>query len=174
MASNFQLNARALKNAIAAAREHRQRVADGDMTVFLFPLSLAIAKDFLIDLLAAIPIVGLVIGTPFAIFIQTYLFIFMWGRGRIWLRVLFFFVGLFDLIPGLSLIPFDTVSVLFAYYLASRDAKESADALASAEKAQKMVRRRIERVAGTPNALQRRAVTENATNNSAYIQNEAA
>lgn len=173
MASNLQLNARALKNAIATAREHRQRVADGDMTVFLFPLALAIAKDFLIDILAAIPIAGLVVGTPFAIFIQTYLFIFMWGRGRIWLRFIFFFVGFLDLIPWLSLIPFDTASVLFAYYLARNDAKESTAALESAEKAQRMVRRRIERVIGTPTRQVRSVVSETA-NDSAYAQREAA
>lgn len=138
----------AVRSAVRTAIEHRKRIKDGDFSVFLFPLTLALADDFMIDILAAFPIVGWVFGMFFSSFIATYLFIFMWGRGRIWLRIAFFFITLLDLIPYIGLAPFNTISVLFAYYLAKKDANESATSLEMAQKGQQAVRRRIGRALG--------------------------
>lgn len=140
----------AVRSAIRTAIDHRQRIKEGDFSVFLFPLALALSDDFMIDLFAAFPVVGWAFGMFFGTFTTVYLFIFMWGRGRIWLRIAFFFIALLDLIPYIGLIPFNTVSVLFAYYLAKKDASESAASLESAQKGQISVRRRIERVTGRP------------------------
>jgi hypothetical protein len=101
-------------------------VREGDLSVFLIPLALAVAKDFLFDPLSTIPIIGqLVVGLLFCFPITVYLFVFMWGRGKMLLRLIFFFVALFDFIPFLNLIPFSSASVVFAYLLAKKDAETS-------------------------------------------------
>ncbi len=115
-----------LRRAVSLAAEHRRKVREGDLSVFLIPLTLVLAKDFLFDPLSAIPIFGqLIVGLLFCFPITVYLFIFMWGRGKLWLRFVFFIIALLDLIPFLSLIPFGTASVLYAYHLAKKDADAS-------------------------------------------------
>lgn len=107
-----------LKKAASLAAVDRKRIADGDFSVFLRPLAFAMAKDFIFDI---IPIVGLIFG----FFITVYLFIFMWGRGKWKLRIIFFIIGFLDLLPFIKLIPFDTASVLYGYHLAKKDADAS-------------------------------------------------
>lgn len=111
-----------LKKAASLASVDRKRIADGDFSVFLRPLAFAMAKDFIFDI---IPIVGLIFG----FFITVYLFIFMWGRGKWKLRIIFFIIGFLDLLPFIKLIPFDTASVLYGYHLAKKDADASAGRL---------------------------------------------
>ena len=111
-----------LRNATRLAFEHRKRVAAGDLSVCILPLALAMAKDGLLDF---IPFIGLFFG----VFITTYLFIFMWGRGRWILRILFFFVATVGNLPFIKLLPFDTISVLFAYFLARKDVAKAKEKL---------------------------------------------
>lgn len=148
-----------IRTAIRTAAEHRRRIKEGDFSVFLIPLTFAIAKDGLLDLLAHIPFFGFVIVLAFSFPISVYLFIFLWGRGKWKVRIVAFFLSFFEFIPLISMIPWQTVMVAYAYYLAKKDASESVVALESAEKGQKFVQRRIERVVGRPAEMNAGPVT---------------
>lgn len=114
-----------VRSAGRLALEHRRRVAAGDVSVFLFPLAIAMAKDGIFDVLSNIPIAGLIISLAFSFPIAVYLFIFMWGRGKWKLRILMFFVTIFGNFPVLSLVPFETLSVIYALHLARKEADKS-------------------------------------------------
>lgn len=124
-----------VKRAASLAMKHRKRVKDGDFSVFLMPLSFAISKDFLFDVINAIPVIGFFLGGMLGLPITVYLFIFMWGRGKWKLRIIFFLISLFDIIPGVGLIPFTTASVIYGYHLARKDADEAKDKIEKIKKA---------------------------------------
>lgn len=117
-----------LKSATRLALEYRKRVDAGDLSAFLMPLAFAIAKDALFDF---IPVVGLLFG----FFITVYLFIFLWGRGKWKVRLTVFFLSFFDLIPVVNFIPFQTLCVAYAYYVARQDAERSKEELKKIDKA---------------------------------------
>ncbi len=119
-----------LKLATKLAFDARRRVKEGDLSVFLLPLIVAIVKDGLVDPISDIPIVGQVLDILLSFPIAVYLFIFMWGRGKWKMRVLFFFVSLLDIVPIIDLIPFTTVCVLYARHLAKEAADVARDELA--------------------------------------------
>lgn len=119
-----------LKIATKLAFDARRRVKEGDLSVFLLPLIVAIVKDGLVDPISDIPIVGQVLDVLLSFPIAVYLFIFMWGRGKWKMRVLFFFVSLLDIVPIIDLIPFTTVCVLYARHLAKEAADVARDELA--------------------------------------------
>lgn len=119
-----------LKLATKLAFDARRRVKEGDLSVFLLPLIVAIVKDGLVDPISDIPIVGQILDILLSFPIAVYLFIFMWGRGKWKMRVLFFFVSLLDIVPIIDLIPFTTVCVLYARHLAKEAADAARDELA--------------------------------------------
>ncbi len=126
-----------IKKAASIAQEHRRRVKGGDLFIFLFPLAAAMAKDAFFDFIP-------VLGTIFGVFITVYLFIFMWGRGRIWLRFVFFIIAVLDLIPFINLIPFNTASVVYAFLRARKDAAQSQAALSDMERQAPRLKRKLQ------------------------------
>jgi hypothetical protein len=147
-----------LKSATHLALEHRRRVKEGDLSVFLMPLAFALAKDGIFDF---IPFIGLVFG----FFISVYLFIFMWGRGKWKVRLVVFFLSLLDLIPFINLIPFQTVCVLYAYHVAKKDADKSKGVLDSLDRATPKMADDLRGVARQRALVQSRAAQEAASSN---------
>ena len=117
-----------LKSATRLALEHRKRVREGDFSAFLMPLAFAIAKDAIFDF---IPLIGNLLG----FFITVFLFIFLWGKGKWKVRLVIFFLSFFDSIPFVNFLPFQTLCVAYAYYVAKKDADRSRVALESLNKA---------------------------------------
>lgn len=113
----------ALRSGASLALKHRQRIKEGDFSVFVIPFTFALAKDGLLDL---VPILGKVIG----IFVTAYLFIFLWGRG-VWMwRIVRALLLLIDaLVPFLSILPFSTFCVFVTYLHAKKDSEKAKTAL---------------------------------------------
>lgn len=131
-----------LKLATKLAFDARRRVKEGDLSVFLLPLIVAIVKDGLVDPISDIPIVGQVLDILLSFPIAVYLFIFMWGRGKWKMRVLFFFISLLDILPFIDLIPFTTACVLYARHLAKKEADAARDELAKLDATMKGLSRK--------------------------------
>lgn len=147
-----------LRRAIATAADHRRRVAQGDFSVFRFPFVFAVAKDGLLDPLAHIPLVGVLIIFAFSIPVAVYLFIFMWGRGKWKVRLVAMILSLFDIVPVVGLIPWQTVSVAYAYHLAKKDAQESKNELEKTKRVLPRLRRQADRIVGSPGRIEQRVV----------------
>lgn len=113
-----------VKRAVQLAIEHRKAIANGNFAPFLPALAMAITKDSLLDVVAAVPIAGLV-GTFLGLFITVYLFIFLFGKGKWKVRIVILILGFFDAIPVIGVIPFSTVCVLYAYKQARAQADQS-------------------------------------------------
>ncbi len=107
-----------IKEAARMAFQARKAIKNGDFTPFIPALAFAIMKDGLLDF---IPIVGNLLG----LFITVYLFVFLWGKGKWKVRIVIFFLSLFDVIPAVNLIPFSTICVLYAYYQAKKLADQA-------------------------------------------------
>jgi hypothetical protein len=107
-----------IKAATELALKHREEIEKGHFSPFIPALTMAIVKDGLLDM---IPIIG----NLFGLFIAVYLFIFLWGRGKWKVRLVIFFLSLFDMIPAVNLIPFSTICVLYAYSQARGHAREA-------------------------------------------------
>ena len=122
------------KKAAKMALEDRQRVKNGDLTPFIFPLALALTKDGLFDI---VPVVGKV----FSICIAIYIFIFMWGRGKWKVRLVVFILSLLDIIPFVDILPMETMAVLYGYYVARKDAIKAKKHLTFLEQATNNLRR---------------------------------
>jgi|GEM_PF-6608499 len=137
-----------IRSAIRIAAEHRRRVKEGDFTIFLSPLVFAVAKDGLLDFLAHIPFAGFIIVLGFSFPISVYLFIFMWGRGKWKIRIVAFILSLFEFLPFISLIPWQTVAVGYAYHLAKKDAEESKKQLEQTAKAMPGLMRKFQPMVG--------------------------
>lgn len=117
------------KQAASLAFKHRQAIKEGDFTPFIPALAMAIAKDCLFDV---VPIVGNLLG----VFVTVYLFIFLWGKGKWKVRVVIFFLSLFDVIPAVNLIPFSTICVIYAYLQARKAFNQAKKELPELEGAQ--------------------------------------
>ncbi len=111
------------KAAATLAFRHRKKIRDGELGVFIVPLTFAISKDGVLDL---IPIFGKVFG----LFITFYLFVFLWGRGTWKWKVLRTILLLFDaFVPFLSILPFTTFCVAITYGHAKADAEKAKNEL---------------------------------------------
>lgn len=131
-----------LKIATKLAFDARRRVKEGDLSVFLFPLIVAMVKDGLVDPPSNIPFAGIAIDLLLSFPIALYLFIFMWGRGKWKMRILFFLISFLDLVPFIDLIPFTTMCVVYARHLAKKDADEARDELAKLDATMKGLSRK--------------------------------
>jgi hypothetical protein len=115
---------------IFLAASHRKAIKEGDFSVFFFAFALALVQDGFIDLIAAIPIIGaLIVAVPSAI-ITCYLFVFLWGRGTLKLKIIRSILLLLNIFPVIGMLPFQTFCVWWAY----RDAKKEAEIAKEAEK----------------------------------------
>ncbi len=110
-----------IREATILARKHRKDIANGDLAPFIPAFAFALAKDSLIDVLTA-TILAAVVTEFMGLFISVYLFIFLWGKGKWKVRLIIFILGCFDSIPAVSLIPFSTVCVAYAYWQAIKGA----------------------------------------------------
>ncbi len=122
----------AIKDASSLALRHRAAIKNGDLSPFIPAFAFALAKDSLIDMLTA-TILAAVVTEFFGLFISVYLFIFLWGKGKWKVRLVVFILGCFDSIPAVSLIPFSTVCVAYAYWQAVKGADEAKIELAQLE-----------------------------------------
>lgn len=107
--------------------------------VFLVSFTLAIVKNFFFDLLALIPIVGILIGTIPGAIISMVLMVLLFKKGRVSAKAVR--AGLLTLgnFPIISLLPIDTLVVAHAYYLHQREQKERREEEKKQEK--KLIRR---------------------------------
>lgn len=112
-----------VKKAVSLSLEHRKAIANGDLSPFIPAFAFGIIKDALFDPLSA-TLVGTLFGIFFGTFITVYLFIFLWGKGKWKVRLVMFILFCFDVIPVVSLLPFQTICVLYAYKNARKHAKE--------------------------------------------------
>lgn len=117
------------KDAGIQAFQDRQAIKNGDFSPFIKALAFALMKDGLLDFISAVPVVGLV-SEALGLFITVYLFVFLFGKGKWKVRIVIFILGLFDSIPLVSVIPFSTVCVLYAYKQAKAEADRAALRLA--------------------------------------------
>lgn len=112
-----------ITSATKLALKHRQKIKQGDLSVFLLPFVFALAKDSILDL---IPIFG----QFFGLFITVYLFIFLWGKGRLKWRIVRSILLFLDmLVPLINIIPFTTFVVYITYKKAKKQAENSKETI---------------------------------------------
>jgi hypothetical protein len=121
-----------VRDASSLALKHRAAIKNGDLSPFIPAFAFALAKDSLIDMLTA-TLLAAVVTEFLGLFISVYLFIFLWGKGKWKVRLVVFILGCFDSIPAVSLIPFSTVCVAYAYWQALKGADEAKIELARLE-----------------------------------------
>jgi len=110
------------KSGAKLALQHRKDIENGDFSPFIPALVMAISKDALFDM---IPVIGGIGG----FFISVYLFVFLFGKGKWKVRIVLFFLSLFDFIPAVNLLPFSTICVLYTFYEAKKRASEAEEKL---------------------------------------------
>lgn len=165
-----------VKRAVQLAIEHRKAIANGDFAPFIPALAAAVTKDTLLDVVAAVPVAGL-IGTFLGLFITVYLFIFLFGRGKWKVRIVIFILGFFDIIPVIGVIPFSTVCVLYAYKQAKTHADQAEKDLAVLEaqtNAERIREYQMTRAALAVGETEQQAQFEQEAANGAKYQQEAA
>jgi len=113
---------RVVKSAVKLALQHRKDIENGEFWPFIPALASAILKDGLFDAI-------LIVGNIFGIFISVYLFVFLFGKGKWKVRIVLFFLSLFDFIPAVNLLPFSTICVLYTFYEAKKRASEAEEKL---------------------------------------------
>jgi len=103
-----------------------QQIALGhETTAFLIAVSIAILKDLLDILQLGIPLLG-----PF---LSLILFYFLWGKG--WflstrVKLIWWILGFFiDNLPFISVLPINTIIVLWAWRIVSKKAKKAENKL---------------------------------------------
>ncbi|MCF7865582.1 MAG: hypothetical protein K9M11_03700 [Candidatus Pacebacteria bacterium] len=113
-----------------AERLNKEIEKGNDTGPFLVALGVAVLKDTM-DIVLSFAVVGLVPGVGWAIslFVTTFLFFFMLGKGwflstrlRIWFWVLGFFV---DGLPVFGDLPISSILVIYAWHLTKKKAEES-------------------------------------------------
>ncbi len=133
---NLPLSSQAIeKKIISGAQELAQKLnteieKGNDTFAFMIALGLAAFKDFL-DIILTATLLGLIPGVNFGIglFLTSFLFFFMYGKGYFlkWrLRFWFWVLGLiFDGFPGLAAFPTNSLLVLYAWRLAKKRAAKA-------------------------------------------------
>jgi hypothetical protein len=154
----LRFNRRKIIESARKLAEHlNEEIEKGNDTgAFLIAIGVAVAKDSM-DIILDLAVVGLVPGLGFAIslFVTTFLFFFMLGKGwflqtrvRIWFWVLGLFV---DGLPVFNALPIDTILVLYAWHLTKKRSGESAEKLKSLNS---LTRRNVRRLNQTIQALE--------------------
>lgn len=124
------------KSALSLSAKHRKALKEGHFYVFFLPFTLALLEDFLLDIIGMVPFVGLLITLAPSTFITVYLFVFLWGKGRLQLKLIRSVLLLFDLfVPFLNILPFNTFCVWWAYVHAKRDYRTAVKAEKKVQKA---------------------------------------
>jgi hypothetical protein len=110
------------KTAISLSAKHRKAIREGHFHVFFLAFVLALVEDGLLDLISIIPFVGPLVTLAPSSFIFVYLFIFLWGKGTLKLKLIRYTLLFFDLfVPFFNILPFNTFCVWWAYRNAKKD-----------------------------------------------------
>ena len=131
VARNRSVQRQVIRGARDLAEKLNGEIGKGnDVGAFTIALSLALCKDFL-DILLTVFLVGLIPGVSFllGLFLTSFLFFFMLGKGWLlrWrLKFWFGFFGLFiDGLPLLNTLPTNTLLVLYAWRIVKKRAAKA-------------------------------------------------
>jgi hypothetical protein len=150
--SNRELKAgrgKIIESAKKLADKLNEEIEKGnDTSAFLVALGVAILKDSM-DIILSFAVVGLVpgVGLAISLFVTTFLFFFMLGKGwflsarlRFWFWVLSFFV---DGLPLFNTLPTSSLLVLYAWRLTK---KRAADGSTKLKRLNSLTRRSVRRL----------------------------